>query len=84
MTGSPAGSPEPEALDRALTRLHGSGRAAELSRLHEQAVALMEEDGARRFHLTHAWVFALEAGAPEAEALRARLAALGGFRTGAD
>lgn len=81
MTGSPAVSPEAAALDAALVRLHGAGRPAELSRLHEQAAAMLAADpAARRFHLTHAWVYALESGEPgRAEALEAELAALGGL-----
>jgi hypothetical protein len=79
MTGSPANSPEARALDRALIALHGSGRAAELSRLHTEAAAMMTDQGAERFHLTHAWVFALEAGIAEETALRRRLKALGGL-----
>jgi hypothetical protein len=41
---------------------------------------LLSEPGARRFHLTHAWVFALEAGHARAvDGLEAELRALGGL-----
>ena len=83
MTGSPTGSPEAveaAVLDAELRRLHGSARAAELSALHERAAALLPAAGARRFHLTHAWVFALEAGdEARAAALEGRLRAAGGL-----
>jgi hypothetical protein len=79
MTGSPVDSPEARALDRALIALHGSGRAAQLSRLHAEAARMMETVPEQRFHLTHAWVFALEAGIAEEAALRRRLKDLGGL-----
>ncbi len=80
MTGSPDASSEAARLDAALRALHGSGRAAELSALHEAAAALVAAPGAGRFHLTHAWVFALEAGDAAAVArLEAELARLGGL-----
>ena len=66
MTGSPgACAPDPALarLDAALIALHRSGDAAGLADLHERtAAALAADPGARRFQLTHAWVFALEAG----------------------
>jgi len=62
MPGSPAAWP-PEALDARLRALHDQpGAAAELSHLHQQAMAHHSDPRARRFHLTQAWVFALEAG----------------------
>lgn len=76
----PALPPDPEgaaAIDRDLRALHGTGDPARLSALHEAAAALLPEAGAR-FHLTHAWVFALVAGDAAAIArTEARLAALG-------
>ncbi|MGM0585929.1 MAG: hypothetical protein ACQEUZ_14890 [Pseudomonadota bacterium] len=77
-TGSPPASPEARALDARLRALHGTGRAGELSRLHARAAGLLGTPEARRFHLTHAWVFALEAG-EDAAALEAALRAAGGF-----
>jgi hypothetical protein len=73
MPGSRAASAEAAALDARLRALHGTGRPGELSRLHAQAAELLREPAARRFHLTHAWVFALEAGedaGPLEDALR--------------
>lgn len=68
--------PEPAALDAALRRLHGCHAPGALSVLHERA-AMLFEGTQERFHLTHAWVFALEAGEElRAEALEARLKAL--------
>jgi len=48
-------------VDAALTRLHGrQEHAADLSALHEEAAADFSKTAAeRRFHLTHAWVYAL-------------------------
>ena len=90
MTGSQAGSAEapvglgrrgPAEIDAALRALHGVGPARDLSRLHVHAAELVGADaGARRFHLTHAWVFALEAGdTAESDRLEAALRALGGL-----
>lgn len=72
---------DPAALDAALRGLHGPGHAAELAALHEAAGALPDRGPeARRFHLTHAWVHALEAGAwARAAALETRLRAAGGL-----
>ena len=55
-------SAELAALDADLIRLHGSREIARLSLLHEKAAALLKDARARRFHLTHAWVYALECG----------------------
>ena len=48
-------------VDAALTRLHGrQEHAAELSALHEEAATVFAATAdERRFHLTHAWVYAL-------------------------
>lgn len=68
------------AIDAALRRLHGTEEAARLSALHEEAAGLMKSDAAARFQLTHAWVFALEAGdGSRVAALEARLRSLGGL-----
>ena len=70
------------ALDEELTRLHGAAdQAARLSELHEAAAAMLKGDGnACRFHLTHAWVYALVDGdGARIDALEDRLAALGGL-----
>ncbi len=62
MTGSPAVSPDPARLDAALRARHAEGDASALCALHVQAAGLMNDPAARRFHLTHAWVYALVAG----------------------
>ncbi|QIE57850.1 hypothetical protein G5B40_10930 [Pikeienuella piscinae] len=65
-----------------MTRLHGdTSAAARLSTLHMKAAAVFSDDpGARRFQLTHAWVFALVAGDDaRVEELERRLRALGGL-----
>ena len=80
MTGSPRACSEAARIDAALRALHGSGRAAELSALHAQAAGLNSGPASRRFHLTHAWVFALEAGdADAAGRLEAALREAGGL-----
>ena len=73
---------DPALLDRELTRLHGDlDHAARLSALHEQAATHFAADpGARRFLLTHAWVYALVDGdEPRVAALEAELRVLGGL-----
>jgi len=66
MTGSPPASPPDRRreVDAALTRLHGrQEHAADLSALHEEAATNFAETAEeRRFHLTHAWVYALVQG----------------------
>ncbi len=60
-------------LEAALLRAHELGDAAQLVKLYRQAgeLALAEDDVLRGcFFLTHAYVFALEAGLPEAQNLR--------------
>lgn len=71
-----------ETLDEELKRLHGDiASAGRLSALHEQAAETFGENAdAARFHLTHAWVFALVDGREaRVTALEARLRALGGL-----
>ncbi|MEJ6388943.1 hypothetical protein [Gymnodinialimonas ulvae] len=63
------------ALDAALLASHAAGDRAALITLYAQA-ADMAEPGAA-FYLTHAYVFALEAGDARAPELRAQLVALG-------
>jgi hypothetical protein len=70
---------ERAALDAELRALHGAGSPARLSTLHERA-AEFGDAGTARFHLTHAWVFALVAGdAARIAALETRLRAAGGL-----
>ncbi|MFY0310577.1 hypothetical protein ACFMBG_11870 [Leisingera sp. D0M16] len=64
-------------LDRALLQAHEDKDSAELVRLYTLAGDMAEEAGnidAACFYLTHAFVFALEAGLPEAKELNRRLA----------
>ncbi|WP_424978192.1 hypothetical protein [Leisingera sp. S232] len=67
-------------LDRALLQAHEDNDSAELVRLYtlagDQAEAAASIDAAC-FYLTHAFVFALEAGMPEAKVLNRRLAERG-------
>ena len=64
-------------LDAALLAAHAAGDRAALIRLYAQAADAANDADAASFYLTHAYVFALEAGAPEAAALHARLKAEG-------
>ena len=63
-------------LDAALLAAHAAGHRAELVRLYADAAARSAGEAAA-FYLTHAYVFALEAGDPRAPSLRAALVALG-------
>jgi len=62
-------------LDARLLDAHERGDARALIDLYTEAANAVVE--AEAFYLTHAYVFALECGAPEVQALHARLAALG-------
>lgn len=64
-------------LDAVMIRAHATGEHAALVRLYAQAADQAADLDAACFYLTHAYVFALEAGAPEAQALHARLVAHG-------
>ena len=66
-------------LDRAVIAAHQAGDLAALVTLYTQAADAVEEADidAACFLLTHAHVFALEAGDPRAEDLRARLVRYG-------
>ncbi|KUJ77131.1 hypothetical protein [Ruegeria profundi] len=67
-------------LDRLLIEAHDRKDHAALIRYYtlaaDECEAAQDIDAAC-FYLTHAFVFALESGAPEAEALNARLVAYG-------
>ena len=65
------------ALDAALIEAHAAGERAALVRLYAKAADEADTAQAQGFFLTHAYVFALEAGLPEADALRARLQSMG-------
>ncbi len=67
-------------FERDILDAHAAGDGREIARLYAEAAARAErsEDMDRAgFFLTQAWIFALEAGDPLAEELRARLVAQG-------
>lgn len=64
------------ALDAALLTAHAADDRPALIRLYAKA-ADMSDGTAAAFYLTHAYVFALEAGDPRAAGLHARLVAIG-------
>ena len=69
-----------EDLDRLLLKAHDRNDHAALIRYYTMAANEREaaqDIDAACFYLTHAFVFALESGAPEADALNARLASHG-------
>ena len=71
---------ERASLDAALLEAHEGADSAALVRLYTLAADAAEAEGdvdAACFYLTHAFVFALEAGVPEAEGLNQCLAARG-------
>ena len=67
---------DPAALEAALLAAHAAGDKASLAMLYAQA-AEGAEAAAMPFFLTQAYILALDAGAPTAADLRARLVALG-------
>ena len=64
-------------LDARLLAAHAEGDADALVTLYAAAAEAANDADAAAFYLTHAHVFALEAGHPQTDALRARLIALG-------
>ena len=75
---APPGAPDPAraALDAALLAAHAKGDHAALIGLYAEA-AEAATGAAAAFYLTHAFVFALEAGDARAPVLKARLVAIG-------
>lgn len=68
---------DPKALDAALLEAHNRNDVAALVRLYTLAGDQAERQKdiqAACFYLTHAFVYALESGAPEADGLNRRLA----------
>ena len=61
------------ALDAAMIAAHAAHDQAALIRLYTQAADEANDLDAACFFLTHAYIFALESGAPEASGLHARL-----------
>lgn len=69
-----------EGLDQRLLAAHAGGAPVDLAGLYREAADLAEREGdvtRACFFLTHAWVYALEAGDDLAKDLRARLVAHG-------
>lgn len=67
-------------LDRLLLDAHDRNDHADLIRCYTIAAdehEAMQDIDAACFYLTHAFIFALESGAPEADALNQRLVAYG-------
>ena len=66
------------ALDDAMKAAHERGDPDAACRLNVAAAGVSWGDR-RRFHLTQAWVFALEAGRDDASAIEERVREAGGF-----
>lgn len=64
-------------LQSRLLEAHAAGDAPALARLYTEAADAAPSEDAKGFYLTHAHVFALEAGLPETSALRQRLINMG-------
>ncbi len=64
-------------LDAKLLAAHAAGDWTALVELYAQAAESAKDKTAAGFYLTHAYVFALEVGLPEAAALHAKLRADG-------
>ncbi len=64
-------------LNARLLAAHAADDRVALIRLYSEAADQAPTEQAAGFYLTHAHVFALELGHPDAAALRARLVAMG-------
>ncbi|MEM6371333.1 MAG: hypothetical protein AAF727_00915 [Pseudomonadota bacterium] len=64
-------------LDARLLAAHEAGETWALVTLYREAADTAPDDVSRAFYLTHAHVFALETGHPDAPTLRAALIAMG-------
>lgn len=64
-------------LDTRLLAAHEAHDSQALITLYEEAASSTKDETARGFYLTHAYVFALEAGDPRAHTLKAELVAMG-------
>ena len=60
-------------LDATMISAHEAGDRRALIKLYAQAADAVNDLDASCFYLTHAYVFALEAGAPQARQLHRRL-----------
>lgn len=70
-------APSFEDLNARLLAAHEGDDRFALIRLYTEAADMANDLDAECFFLTYAYIFALEMGAPEADALRARLIAHG-------
>ncbi|SFK56608.1 hypothetical protein [Shimia haliotis] len=66
-----------ETLEARLLAAHAAHDQSALIRLYSEAAHSAQNNTARGFYLTHAYVFALESGDARAERLRAELKAMG-------
>ena len=66
-----------QSLERALLDAHDSGDKSALVTLYSRAAKDATTDVAQRFFLTHAYVFALDCGHADVDALKEQLVALG-------
>ena len=64
-------------LNARLLAAHAAGDRAALAALYVEAADAATSEPACGFYLTHAYIFALDAGLPTAAALKARLVAMG-------
>ena len=63
-------------LGERLRAAHDAGAPAPLAALYAEAAGAADGEAAA-FYLTHAWIFALDAGLPEAAAYEDRLRRIG-------
>lgn len=68
--------PAPDLNDKILAA-HAMGDEARLATLYAQAAQAADDETAKGFFLTHAYIFALSSGAPVAASLNAQLTAMG-------
>lgn len=66
-----------KSLDARLLEAHERDDKPALVALYTEAADATSEEDAQAFYLTHAYVFALDIGSPEALSLRQRLQQLG-------
>ncbi|MDW3221681.1 MAG: hypothetical protein R8G34_02145 [Paracoccaceae bacterium] len=64
-------------IEAQLLVAHEAGDQAALVRLYTEAARVVQDEDARGFYLTHAYIFALEAGLAEAKGLQEELIDLG-------
>ncbi|MGD9294302.1 MAG: hypothetical protein PVI41_05410 [Roseobacter sp.] len=64
-------------LNARLLHAHKTGDARALVLLYSEAAAMSEDENATGFYLTHAYVYALDAGHPAAQELRQKLIDMG-------